>query len=58
MNKSARHIKGLSEVSICARNLAELVKINREGVGLEVPRRDERFVFVIVIQSGQACYRG
>ena len=45
MNKSARHVKGLGEVSIRVRDLDAMHKFYEEVVGLEVLRRDESFVF-------------
>ena len=45
MNKPARHIKGLGEVSIRVKDLDAMHKFYEEVVGLEVLRRDESFVF-------------
>ena len=45
MNKSARRVKGLGEVSIRVKNLDAMQKFYEDVVGLEVLRRDESFVF-------------
>jgi catechol-2,3-dioxygenase len=45
MNKSARRIKGLGEVSILVKNLDAMHRLYEEVVGLEVLRRDESLIF-------------
>lgn len=45
MDESSRRVKGLGEVSIFVRDLDAMHKFYEEVVGLEVLRRDERFVF-------------
>ncbi|MDO9299872.1 MAG: VOC family protein [Anaerolineales bacterium] len=51
MNKSARRVKGLGEVSIRVRDLDAMHKFYEEVVGLEVLRRDEGFVFFKVAEG-------
>jgi catechol-2,3-dioxygenase len=51
MNKSARRIKGLGEVSIRVKDLDAMHKFYEEVVGLEVLRRDESFVFFKVAEG-------
>ena len=51
MNKSARRIKGLGEVSIRVKDLDAMQKFYEEVVGLEVIRRDESFVFFKVAEG-------
>jgi catechol 2,3-dioxygenase-like lactoylglutathione lyase family enzyme len=51
MNKSARHIKGIGEVSIRVKNLNAMHKFYEEVVGLEVLRRDESFVFFKIAEG-------
>ena len=51
MNKLARRVKGLGEVSIRVRDLDAVHKFYEEVVGLEVLRRDESFVFFKVAEG-------
>ena len=51
MNKSARRVKGLGEVSICVKDLDAMQKFYEEVVGLEVLRRDESFVFFKIAEG-------
>jgi len=51
MDKSARRIKGLGEVSILVKNLDAMHKFYEEVVGLEVLRRDESFVFFKIAEG-------
>src|SRR3989304_9037165 len=51
MNKPARRVKGLGEVSIRVRDLDAMHKFYEEVVGLEVLRRDEGFVFFKVAEG-------
>ncbi len=51
MNKSARRVKGLGEVSIRVKDLDAMHKFYEEVVGLEVLRRDENFVFFKVAEG-------
>lgn len=51
MNKSARRVKGLGEVSILVKDLDAMQKFYEEVVGLEVLRRDESFVFFKVAEG-------
>ena len=51
MNKSARRIKGLGEVSIRVRDLDAMQKFYEEVVGLEVLKREESFVFFKIAEG-------
>ena len=51
MSKSNRPVKGLGEVSIQVKDLDTMHKFYEEVVGLEVLRRDERFVFFKVAEG-------
>jgi len=51
MDKSARRIKGLGEVSILVKNLDAMHKFYEEVVGLEVLKRDESFVFFKIAEG-------
>lgn len=51
MNKSARRIKGLGEVSIRVKNLDAMHRFYEEVVGLDVLRRDESFVFFRIAEG-------
>lgn len=51
MNKSARRIKGLGEVSVRVRDLDSMHKFYEEVVGLEVLRRDDSFVFFRIAEG-------
>jgi catechol-2,3-dioxygenase len=51
MNKSARRVKGLGEVSLLAKDLDAMCQFYEEVVGLEVLRRDESFVFFKVAEG-------
>jgi len=51
VNKSARRIKGLGEVSIRVKDLDAMHKFYEEVVGLEVLRRDESFVFFKIAEG-------
>jgi len=43
MDKSARRVKGLGEVSVRVKDLEAMYKFYEEVMGLEVLRRDESF---------------
>jgi catechol 2,3-dioxygenase-like lactoylglutathione lyase family enzyme len=51
MNKSARRVKGLGEVSIRVKDLDAMHSFYEEVVGLEALRRDESFVFFKVAEG-------
>ena len=51
MNKSARRIKGLGEVSISVKDLDSMHKFYEEVVGLELLRRDESFIFFKIAEG-------
>jgi catechol 2,3-dioxygenase-like lactoylglutathione lyase family enzyme len=51
MDKSARRVKGLGEVSIRVKDLDAMHKFYEEVVGLEVLRRDDSFVFFKVAEG-------
>lgn len=51
MNKSARRVKGLGEVSICVKDLDAMHKFYEEVVGLEVIRREENYIFFKVAEG-------
>lgn len=51
MNKSVRRIKGLGEVSIRVKDLDAMHKFYEDVVGLELLRREERYVFFKVAEG-------
>lgn len=51
MNPSTSRIKGLGEVSIQVKDLEDMSRFYEEVVGLEVLRREERFVFFKVAEG-------
>jgi hypothetical protein len=49
INKSARHIKGLGDVSVRVTNIDAMQKFNEVVLGHEVLKREESFAFFKIV---------